>query len=364
MNVVSLVMVGFAILGAIDYILNNRFGIGKEFQRGFELLGTMALTIIGMVVLAPFIAEVLSPVLAIITEKTPLDASVVAGSLLANDMGAATLSKYLAKTEEMGYFNGLVVGATMGATITFTIPLSLQLVDEKQHRLLFMGFLCGIVAIPIGCLVAGLMIGIFIVELIVNLIPLIVLAVILAVGLLKIPDVCVKIFRGLGVVIKTIIMIGLIVGIIAFVTGYEILPNIAPIEEGLTIIFNSAVVMSGAFPLLHIVGKLLRRPLKFIGPKIGINEKAALGFISTLATNITTFGMMKDMDDKGVILNAAFGVSAAFTLASHLAFTLAVQPDYLPSVMVGKLTAGIVGVLIANFIYPIVCKKENKKEKN
>ena len=358
MNIVSLIMLGFAILGALDYILNNRFGIGKEFEKGFQLLGTMALTIIGMVVLAPFIAEALSPVLSIITEHTALDASVIAGSLLANDMGAATLSQHLAKTEDMAHFNGLVVGATMGATIAFTIPISLQMVEKSKQRLLFIGFLCGIVAIPIGCFFAGLIARLPITELLIDLIPLIVLAAVLAVGLLKFPNACVKAFRGLAICIKAIIIVGLLVGTVAFVTGYKLLPHIAPVEEGLSIIFNSAVVMSGAFPLLHIVGKLLRRPLEFLGQKIGINETAALGFVSTLATNLTTFGMMKDMDDKGVVLNGAFATAAAFTLASHLAFTLAIWPDYLPSVMVGKLVSGIVGVLIANFLYPLICKKE------
>ncbi len=47
----------FAFLGAIDKILNNRFGLGKEFEKGFMLLGPMALTMIGALSLSPVIAK-------------------------------------------------------------------------------------------------------------------------------------------------------------------------------------------------------------------------------------------------------------------------------------------------------------------
>jgi ethanolamine transporter len=42
MNILLYIMVFFSVLGAIDCILNNRFGIGKEWERGFHLLGTMS----------------------------------------------------------------------------------------------------------------------------------------------------------------------------------------------------------------------------------------------------------------------------------------------------------------------------------
>jgi ethanolamine transporter len=60
---------------------------------------------------------------------------------------------------------------------------------------------------------------------------------------------------------------------------------------------------------------------------------------------------MKDMDDKGTVLNSAFAVSAAFTFAGHLAFTLANNPDFVVSVIIGKLIAGITALFVANFIY-------------
>lgn len=356
MNVLSIIIVIFSILGAIDYILDNRFGIGREWEKGFHLIGTMSLSMIGMIVLAPWIGQLILNGLASIVSKMPFDISVIAGSLLANDMGGATLALNIARDEQIGYYNGLIVGAMMGATISFTLPLAMAVVEKRQQNSVLFGLLCGIVAIPIGCFVAGLMASIPIVELLVNLIPLIVLAVLLAIGLMKIPDLCVKVFEVLSIGIKIFITFGIVVGIVRFITGYELIPSAAPIEDGVLIVFNVAVVMSGTFPLLHLISKLLQKPLVFLGNKIGMNETSTIGFISTMATNVTTFSMMKDMDERGVILNSAFAVSGAFVFADHLAFTMSFEESFVPSMIVGKLVAGILGVGIAW----IACKRKNR----
>ena len=63
MNVISVVMLIFAVAGALDYLTGNHLGIGKEFERGVLMIGTMILSMVGMIVLAPVIAELLRPAL-------------------------------------------------------------------------------------------------------------------------------------------------------------------------------------------------------------------------------------------------------------------------------------------------------------
>ena len=231
-------------------------------------------------------------------------------------------------------------------------------VEKEQRKSVLLGLLCGICTIPVGCLVSGLMCGLNILTVLINLTPLILLSVILAVGLLKFPDIAVKIFNVFGVIIKTLVIFGLAVGIVTYLTGWEPIPHTAPIEEGVAIIFNIAAVMAGAFPLIFLISMLLSKPLSALGQKTGLNEKSVLGFLSTLATSVTTFGMMKDMDNKGVILNSAFAVSAAFTLADHLAFTLSFRAELLPAVIVGKLISGVLAVALA----AMICQKRVAKQ--
>lgn len=359
MKVISVIMACFSLLGALDLIFGNRLKLGTQFERGVRLIATMTLSMAGMIVMAPLIAKLLYPALNALSRVVPFDPSTVAGSLLANDMGGAPLAVQFAKSESAGYFNGLIVGSMTGATISFTLPYAMNTVQKERHERLLLGLMCGIVTVPLGALAAGLMLRMPVQELAICLIPLLLFTALLAFGILKAPNVYVKIFNAFGIFIKAVVIAGLAVGIFGFLTGW-VVPNTAPLEEAMGTIIHIAAVMSGAFPLVYLLSKLLEKPLDKLGAKIGIDKTSALGFVSTLATSVTAFESMKDMNDKGVVLNAAFSVSAAFVFADHMAFTLSFNAAYLPAVIVGKLVAGLSALFVAALVYKrIQPKKEN-----
>ena len=102
---------------------------------------------------------------------------------------------------------------------------------------------------------------------------------------------------------------------------------------------------------MYILSKVLAKPLKAVGGKIGVNEISIVGLVSNLASSATAFGMMDKMDKKGVVMNSAFAVSGAFVFAGHLAFTLAFAQQYVVSVITGKLVAAVFAVVLANALY-------------
>ena len=147
-------------------------------------------------------------------------------------------------------------------------------------------------------------------------------------------------------------------GVINFLSGKEIVKGLATLEEGAMICVNAVVVLSGSFPFMYIVSKLLAKPLKAVSGKIGVNEDSVLGIVSCLVTSATTFGMMDKMDKKGTVLNSAFAVSGAFVLGGHLAFTMAFDEKYVVPMLVGKLVAGVLALLLANVIYGKIQKEK------
>lgn len=348
MSIISWVMAIFAVLGALDRIIGNKLGIGKEFERGIGLIAPMVLSMAGMLILAPAIGELLRPVSAQMTGV--LDPSFLAGILLANDMGGAPLAEAMANNALVGKFNGYVVASMMGATISFTLPYCLGIVKVHKQKQMFLGFLCGIVTIPVGSMVGGLVLGIDLVTVLINLLPMIIVSGVIVFGLIKFPNTSVRIFAVLGAIIKILVTIGLVVGIFEALTQVKLIPYTDDIHGAMKVIVNATCVMAGAFPLIGIISRVLAKPLKALGAKLGISDVSALGFVSTLATNATTLEMMNDMDDKGAVLNASFAVSAAFTFAGHLAYTLAGAPECLPAVILGKLVAGVLAVLVAVFV--------------
>ncbi|MBR2377245.1 MAG: ethanolamine utilization protein EutH [Clostridia bacterium] len=359
MNALTIIILIFSMLGALDRIFGNKFGLGREFARGFELFAPMALSMIGMLILAPAIGVWLSPFFEWFYTVFKIDPSIIPASLFANDMGGTSLSLNIAKNLGVGNFNAYVVSSMMGCVISFTIPFSLGVVKKEKHKDMLFGFLCGIVTIPIGSIIAGLICGLNFVEIIFNLLPLFILAIIITLGLLFASNITVKIFKVFGVFMQVLITLGLAFGIFTFLTKIEIIDLFDTLENAALICVNACVTLSGAFPLMYVVGKILNKPMTKLGDKLGINSISALSFVSNLVTNATTFGMMNEMDKKGTVLNSAFAVSAAFTFGGHLAFTMAFDSSYVLPVIIGKLVAGVCGLILAIILY----KNYNKSEK-
>ena len=327
------------------------------------MLGTLVMSMAGMLVFAPLIAHLLRPAVNFFASFLPFEPSVIPAMILANDMGGAPLAMEFASNAQVGYYNALIISAMMGATISFNIPFAMGVVPKEKHKPLLLGLLCGIVTTPVGCLLSGFIVGLPIRDVLASMIPLLICAAILSVLLFLCPDVCVKAFKIFGHAIKILIILGLMVGIFEGLTGIEFIPYTAPIEDAMGVCVNAALVMSGAFPLVYLLSRLLDKPIKKIGSKVGINSAAALGFLSTLATNVTTYGNMQDMDEKGTMLNAAFSVSAGFVFAGHLAFTLAFNADYAVSMIIGKLLSGIAAIALAVLLYKIMNKPQETEPK-
>lgn len=360
MSPITVLVLIFFILAGVDYLFGSKLGIGKEFERGFMLLGAMALSMIGIIVISPLLAKFCSPAFDAVYHLFSIDPSVIPAMLFANDMGGAPLAVEVAKDAQIGNFNALVVSSMMGATISFTIPFALQLVKKENIPELAIGLLCGIVTIPVGCFVAGLMCKIPLGALTLNLLPLVILAVIIALLLLFAQKLCVKLFCALGFVIRVLVVAGLVLGALNYITKQEIVRGIATVEEAALICANASFVLAGMFPIVYIVSKLLAKPCAALGERIGMDSKGMTGLIATLASNAPTLGILGEMNPKSIIVNSAFAVSAAFALGSHMAFTMAFNADYVAPVIVGKLVAGISAVAMAFVMCKISVKKQEE----
>ena len=343
-------MVLFMVLGAIDRILGNRFGLGEKFEEGILAMGSLALAMVGIICLAPVLASLLRPVVVPFYQFLGADPAMFAGTILANDMGGAPLAQELALTTEAGQFGGLIVGSMLGPTIVFTIPVGLGIIRAEDRPSLASGVLAGIITIPLGSLAGGLAAGFPVMMVVLNLLPIVLFAVLIALGLIFVPNGMVKGFQVFGKLIVIIITIGLAAAIVEKLTPLTLIPGLNPIEEGITIVGDIAIVLAGAFPLVYVITKVFRKPLMRLGHLLGMNDVAAAGLVATLANNIPMFQMLHDMDKRGKVLNVAFAVSAAFVFGDHLGFTAGFDATMIVPMIVGKLISGVTAVAVAMLI--------------
>lgn len=341
------IMAGFAVLGAIDRIFGNRWGLGKEFEEGILAMGSLALAMVGIVCLAPVLAALLKPVVVPVYTFLGADPAMFAGSLLACDMGGGALARQLTDDPQAAALGGVITGSMLGATVVFTIPVAMGILREEDRPVMAKGILCGIVTIPLGVLAGGLTAGFPLTMVLRNLVPIVLIALLIALGLWRAENAMVRGFEVFGKLVVAVATVGLAAAIGEALTGYPIIRGMEPISEGFETVGIIAIVLAGAFPLVFVLTKLLRKPLLAAGGLLGINDAAAAGLLASLANSIAAFGMVKDMNERGKIVNIAFAVSGAFVFGDHLGFTAGFAPEMMGAMIAGKLVGGLTAIAAA-----------------
>ncbi|MBU5231047.1 MULTISPECIES: ethanolamine utilization protein EutH [Intestinimonas] len=379
-SVIMMIMMIFMLVGAIDKICGNKLGYGEKFEEGFNAMGPLAMSMAGVVAAAPVLSMLLGPILKPIYGIFGASPAMFATTLLACDMGGYPLAMQLAEGDvAIGNFAGLILGTMMGPTIVFTIPVALGIIKKEDRGYLGAGVLAGLITVPIGCIVGGLMMNTLAPEyhlnfitIIQNLIPVIIIAALIVLGLWFAPGPMINGFNKFGTGVTIVITALTAIAVFEQITGimfpvfHIMVENPADgsrgLDSGLLTCGQIAIVLIGAFPMVEWITRTFGKPLEKIGAALGMNEQGSAGMVANLANNIAMFNIMGEMNPKGKLLNVAFAVSAAFVFGDHLGFTAGNNPDMIFPVIVGKLVAGVTAIIVANILAPkLLAKIENVK---
>lgn len=374
-SAIMMVMMIFMIVGAIDRMLGNKFGYGEEFEKGFSAMGPLALAMAGVIAAAPLLAQMLGPIISPIYAFMGADPAMFATTIIGTDVGGYALAMELAANPAIGNFAGLILGTMMGITIVFTIPVALAIIKEEDRPYLAAGLLAGMVTIPLGCIAGGLAMNLTefkldIMTILTNLVPVIIIASLIILGLWFFPVKMIHGFNYFGNFVTIMITFFTAVAVFQQITGImfpylyvmsvkDDVTGLSSLDSGLLICGQIGIVLIGAFPMVKWITRTFGSLLHKFGAALKINDVAASGLIANLANNIAMFNLMGQMNPKGKLINVAFAVSAAFTFGDHLGFTAGVESQMIFPVVVGKLTAGITAIIVANLLAPKLLNKIN-----
>jgi len=340
------VMAAGAVLGGADRIFGNRLGLGAQFEKGFMLLGPMALSMAGMICLAPVLADVLGRVVVPVYQLIGVDPAMF-GSLLAIDMGGYQLAKELAVDARTGSYAGLVVSAIFGCTLVFTIPVGMGMVPRADRGFFARGIMLGLAAMPVGLVAGGLLCGLSLPACLHQNLPIFALALLLLLGLWRIPDRMVKGFCLLAEGIKALVTAGLALAAVESLTGWNPVRGMAPIGEAMAVVSSIGVVMLGSLPVAELLRRALERPFARLGTRLGMKPQSLTGMLVSLATPLPTLAMYQDMDSRGKVAAGAFLVSGASLLAAHMGFVVSTEPELLVPLMAAKLSGAFAAAALA-----------------
>ncbi|WP_138419633.1 ethanolamine utilization protein EutH [Aquibacillus sediminis] len=346
-DVIIFIVVGFLCLGAVDKCIGNKWGVGQRFTEGFQTMGSLTLSMVGIISLAPVIASMLTPVIAPIYGLIGADPAAFANTILALDMGGHALATEMSESREAELFAWVFLGTMMGPTIAFTIPVGLGIITKEDHPYFAKGILLGLITVPVGCFVGGLVASLDIIMIIKNLIPSTLLSVFIAFGLWKYTDKMIAGFSIFAKGIEIIAIIGLAAISVQTLTGFTIIPNLTPLMEGIEIVAMIALFLAGAFPMVAFLSFAFKSPLKKLGGLLGISEMSTAGLTAAIAHAIPMFSLLKEMEPRGKTINVAFAVSGAFVFGGHLGFVAGINKEIVIAMIIGKLVGGMSAILLA-----------------
>ena len=349
----------FMVAGALDKLLGSRFGLGQDFDRGLLFMGTTAVPIAGAVAIMPLISDSLTPLVTPLYQWFGAEPAMLAGTLLASDMGAHALAVSMAgDNNPAGPLAGLILGSTLGVTFSYSLPLMLGIVPPKDSRLLGQGILIGIGTIPLGVFIGGMIAGYELSWLLVNLLPVVLLSALVMIGQIAVPRQMLTGFLWLGKTIQLMLTAAFVCAVITRQTGLVIIPALAPIDAAIPIMAAIGFTMAGALPLVRCLGCLLKKPMAALSGKMGINEPSTLGLIASLASNVAMLALLPDMNARGKVANIAFSVSAQSSIGALFGFVATMDATMLPAVLAAKLTGGSIALGLALWS----CRKHDFEE--
>lgn len=366
-QVVMSIIAIFAVVGLVDKVRGNKYGYGEKFDEGFMAMGPLALAVVGIVALSPVLLIILKPLLTPVYSLIGASPAMFPSSILALDMGGYVMAKQLAGTNAaIGEYSGLVVASMMGITMCFTIPYALTVMKKEDQPILALGILLGIVTLPVGCFIGGLLMHftstpLSIKELWINTLPVIILAVLVGVALLVKQRAAMKCFTVFGRIMTGIITISPVIAIFQFLTGIRFPLFNRMVEEdavlggvpliiGLQLVGLIAIVLVGAFPMILFLNRRLGGVMNALGRRVGISAESSTGLLTQLASSIPVLAVINSMDQRGKLFNIAFAVSGSFAFGDAMAFAAGVSPEMVFPVIGGKLVGGLLAILLTGFL--------------
>lgn len=375
------IIMACAVLGAVASIYNAESELGKEFTAGLHSIGPIFIPVAGIMAAIPFISHFISTMIGPLFHAMGADAGIAGPIFIASDLGGYQLAQALSSSPE-GWIIGLITGFQSGSTIIFVIPVGLAMLNKSDHKYMALGIMAGLLSIPISIVIIAMaleLLGIsvrpdiatsgaatqalhFTLPLLIrNLMPLILFCIALAAALRYFPGLMVYLFLKLGQVMYAAVTLILVASIVEYFTsffssvfgGWGFAPIIADKDDqfrALEIAGYVGIMLCGAFPMVYLIKHFLSRPIEKIASRMGLSPMGAAGILAASANILAMFRLVADMPPKDKVLVIAFAVCAAFTFGDHLAYSANFQPTIIGPLIIGKLSGGLIGMLLAYWL--------------
>ena len=350
MEILLIILAAFAMIGLVDDLLGNKLGVANDFTQGMASMGSLAIPYAGFYCVGISFMQRYADTIAGLTSGLPFDPSLLISCVLCADTGGLPVAQRLAESLEMGIFTGALVGGGMGLTLGFQMPIFMSTVDKDHMPLFMQGIGYGLITLPVGLVVGGIMLGLPGGSLLLNIAPVAVLCVILLLGFRYKLEGSIRVLIALGNVLRVVgyVLFSLVV-LGAFIPNAAV-SDPALTEEILFVVLRTTVVTCGGLVMSSLVIRYCKKPLEVLTRLLHVNTYSIIGILVSCVSGVAMLPFVPKMDKRGLVMNAAFVFCGAYVIGGQMAFVSSTIPgEYMPAYIVNKLLSGLVaaGVAIA-----------------
>lgn len=366
-----------SIIGCIASIFKPYSPLAKQYLSGFYAIGHIFVAIAGIFAIIPHLVGMLEKFIVPFYKSTLLEPSLAITSILAVDMGGYQVAMQVCENYE-GFVMAMFVGYMSGATIVFSIPIGLRILDASLHKDFALGIMIGFLSIPFGVFVSCLVVMLFPISIresvatqgvgtytlafdifyvLYNLMPLLIFSLTISLGLYFAKEIMIKLFRIFGYIIDIWGKLFLALFLIEHFSGFfsnqfgtfpfdAVFADSVDSVRALEIAGYTGLMLSGAFVLCHLLNAFLESKRAFFA-RFG-SDVTLIGGIMACSSNILVgYPMLPQMKSETRIKVIAFSVCGGFLLGDHLSFSANFQPNLIVAVSIGKIAGGILSLYLA-----------------
>lgn len=372
-------MIVCSIIGCVASIFKPYSPLATQYLNGLYTIGHIFVAIAGIFAIIPHIVGMLEKLIVPIYKSTLLEPSLAITSILAVDMGGYQVAMQVCESYE-GLAMAMFVGYMSGATIVFSIPVGLRILDVSLHKDFALGIMIGFLSIPFGvfvsCLVAMLSpvsiretistqgVGTYTLALdmlfvLYNLVPLLIFSLGISFGLYFAKEMMIKVFRVFGYIIDVWCKIFLALFLIEHFSGFfshyfgafpfdSVFADSIDQVRALEIAGYTGLMLSGAFVMCYLLNLFLESK-KTLLARFGGDAGFITGIMACSSNVLVGYPLLAQMKNTTRIKVIAFSVCGGFLLGDHLSFSANFQPSLIVAVSVGKIAGGILSIYLARF---------------
>lgn len=364
MDFLIVAMAFFALIGLFDNLFGDKLGLADDFNQGLAVMGQLSLATLGFYCIGISFVQNNAEAIAGLTAGMPFDPSLIIGCILCTDVGGLPLTLQLAQTTTIGVYTGALVGSGLGMTVGYQLPVFLSALDKKHMPILMRGLVYGLIALPAGLILGGLLLDMSVGTWLVNTIPVLVLCGALVIAFFTVPNGTMKLLSAFGIAIRILSYILFALVIIGVFLPQFAIADRTLVEEMMYINVKTTVVACGGLVFCKLAIRYCGGPIQAAARLLKTNGESIIGLIINCFQGIAMIPLFPKMDRRGKLMNAAFSVCGAYLMGGKMAYAAAmVDAKYMPAFMVNKIAAGILSVVLVCLLEKVLPEEVSELEK-